>query len=134
MVFLDTNIFLYVVSRAEADQPRKQTSQRLIADLDFGVSVQILQEFMDVTLRKRELGLSLEEIGCMVNYMATYRVVETSVSLARRAFDIKNRFKIRYWDAAIIAAARELGCRTLYSEDFNHGQDYDGVCAVNPFL
>ena len=134
MVFLDTNIFLYVVSRAEADQSHKQIAQRLIAESDFGVSVQILQEFMDVTLRKRQLGLSIEEITGMVNYMTTYAVVETSVALARRAFDMKNRFQIRYWDAAIIAAAQELGCHTLYSEDFNHGQDYDGVRVVNPFL
>jgi len=134
MVFLDTNIFLYVVSRAEADQSLKQTAQRLIAESDFGVSVQILQEFMDVTLRKRQLGLSLEEITGMVYYMATYPVVETSVALARRAFDMKNRYQIRYWDAAILAAASELGCHTLYSENFIHGQDYDGVHVVNPFL
>lgn len=134
MVFLDTNIFLYVVSRAEADQSHKQIAQCLIAESDFGISVQILQEFMDVTLRKKQLGLSIEEITGMVNYMATYPVAETSVALARRAFDMKNRFQIRYWDAAIIAAAQELGCHTLYSEDFNHGQDYDGVRVVNPFL
>ena len=134
MVFLDTNIFLYVVSRAEEDQSHKQIAQRLIAESDFGVSVQILQEFMDVTLRKKQLGLSIEEITGMVNYMATYPVAETSVALARRAFDIKNRFQIRYWDATLIAAAQELGCHTLYSEDFNHGQDYDGVRVVNPFL
>jgi len=36
--------------------------------------------------------------------------------------------------AVIIAAAYELGCATLYSEDFSHGQDYDGVRVVNPFL
>lgn len=134
MVFLDTNIFLYVVSRAEADQSHKQIAQSLIAESDFGISVQILQEFMDVTLRKRQLGLSIEEITGMVNYMATYPVVETSMTLARRAFDIKNRFQVCYWDAAIIAAACELGCHTLYSEDFNHGRDYDGVRVVNPFL
>jgi hypothetical protein len=29
MVFLDINIFLYVVSRAEADQSPNQTAQRL---------------------------------------------------------------------------------------------------------
>ena len=38
-----------------------------------------------------------------------------------------------YWDAAILASAKALGCQTLYTEDLNHGQDYDGVRAVNPF-
>jgi predicted nucleic acid-binding protein len=40
---------------------------------------------------------------------------------------------ISYWDAAIVAAAKKLGCHTLYSEDLNDGQDYDGVTVVNPF-
>jgi len=32
-----------------------------------------------------------------------------------------------------LAAARELGARTLYSEDLSHGQECDGVKVVNPF-
>lgn len=31
------------------------------------------------------------------------------------------------------AAAREFGCKTLYTEDLNHGQNYEGVRVVNPF-
>ena len=61
-------------------------------------------------------------------------VVETSVALARRAFHLKTRFDIRYWDAAVNTAALELGCHTLYSEDLNHGQDYEGVRVLNPFV
>jgi predicted nucleic acid-binding protein len=26
-----------------------------------------------------------------------------------------------------------MGCHTVYSEDLNAGQDYDGVTVVNPF-
>jgi predicted nucleic acid-binding protein len=43
------------------------------------------------------------------------------------------RFRIHYYDAAILAAAKELGAHTVYSEDMSHGQDYDGVKVVNPF-
>ncbi len=133
MVFFDTNIFIYVVSGAPADRPNREIAQRLMAESEFGLSVQILQEFMDVTLRKKHLGLTHEEISDMVNKMATYPLVETTVQLARRTFQIKTRFDIRYWDAAMIAAALELGCHTLYTEDLNHGQDYGGVRVINPF-
>lgn len=133
MVFIDTNIFIYVVSGAPADQVNREISLHLLAASEFGLSVQVLQEFMDVTLRKKHLGLTHEEISSMVNHMAAYPLVETSVQLARRAFEIKTRFDIRYWDAALIAAALELGCHTLYTEDLNHGQDYGGVRSVNPF-
>lgn len=134
MVFFDTNIFIYVVSAARADGARKQIAQRLMAESDFGISVQVLQEFMDVALRKKHLGLTPEEIADMVSFMITYPVVETSVSLARHAFQIKTRYDIHYWDATILAAAQELGCHTLYSEDLNHGQNYDGVKVLNPFI
>ena len=133
MVFFDTNIFVYIVSGAPADRANKEVAQRLMADSDFGLSVQILQEFMDVTLRKKHLGLSTGEISAMIDLMVTYPMVETSVRLARHAFEIKTRFDIRYWDAAIVAAALELGCHTLYTEDLHHGQDFGGVRVINPF-
>ena len=42
-------------------------------------------------------------------------------------------FQISYWDAAILTAAKHMGCKTVYSEDFNSGHEYDGVRVVNPF-
>jgi predicted nucleic acid-binding protein len=33
----------------------------------------------------------------------------------------------------VLAAAKGSGCIELLSEDFNDGQDYDGVRARNPF-
>lgn len=133
MVFFDTNIFIYIVSAAPADRAKKEIAQRLLTESEFCLSVQILQEFMDVTLRKTQLGLTHEEISEMIRQMVSYPLVETSVALAQHAFEIKIRFGIRYWDAAVIAAAKELGCHTLYSEDLNSGQEYDGVRVVNPF-
>jgi len=38
-----------------------------------------------------------------------------------------------YWDSAIIAAARALACRELYSEDMSHGQEAEGVTVRNRF-
>lgn len=34
----------------------------------------------------------------------------------------------------IINSAAALNCETLWTEDLNHGQTYDGVRVVNPFL
>lgn len=42
--------------------------------------------------------------------------------------------KNSYWDAAIVAAAKAAHCRQLLSEDLQHGQDYEGVRVMNPFL
>jgi predicted nucleic acid-binding protein len=46
---------------------------------------------------------------------------------------VHQRYGISYWDAAIIAAAKTMGCRIVYSEDLNDGQTYDGVTVTNPF-
>ena len=54
-------------------------------------------------------------------------VVQSAITKARR-------HQIPYWDAAIIAAAEKLGCKTVYSEDLSHGQTYGSVNVVNPFL
>jgi hypothetical protein len=27
-----------------------------------------------------------------------------------------------------------MGCQTVWSEDLNHGQNYDGILVINPFL
>jgi predicted nucleic acid-binding protein len=51
----------------------------------------------------------------------------------RAAFRTKERYRIPYWDAAIVEAARVVGCEVIYSEDLNDGQDFDGVRIENPF-
>jgi predicted nucleic acid-binding protein len=49
------------------------------------------------------------------------------------ALDLRQRFQLAYRDAAIIEAARAMGCRELLSEDLSDGQDYAGVRVTNPF-
>jgi predicted nucleic acid-binding protein len=50
------------------------------------------------------------------------------------ALRIKATHRLSYWDAAIVAAARALGCREIYSEDMSHGRDIEGTVIVNPFV
>ena len=46
---------------------------------------------------------------------------------------ISRRFRLSYWDGAILAAARAAGCDAVYSEDMSSDQDYDGLRVVDPF-
>jgi predicted nucleic acid-binding protein len=50
-----------------------------------------------------------------------------------RRFDTRERFHLSYWDSAIIAASRAMGCAEVLSEDMGDGQDYAGVRVTNPF-
>ena len=53
--------------------------------------------------------------------------------LKRHALQLKIRYRIAYWEAAVVAGARRLGASVLVSEDLSHGQDYGGVRVLNPF-
>ena len=132
--FFDTNIFLYVVSAAAADAPKRAKAIALIASCDFAISVQVMQEFADAALRKKRLGVTASEVRGMLEQLAeNYPVLSPTPGLVLRALDLADRHQLRFYDAAILAAALELGCRTLYSEDFVHGRTYETVRVVNPF-
>lgn len=50
------------------------------------------------------------------------------------AMQIEARYQASYWDALILAAALAAGCDTLYSEDMQDGQMFEGRLTVkNPF-
>lgn len=59
--------------------------------------------------------------------------VPTDFDLVRTAIAHALSFQIPYWDAAILAAAQELGATVLYTEDLNDGQTFGSVRVVNPF-
>ena len=59
---------------------------------------------------------------------------ETTAAPVRRALLTRERFRIDYRDAALIEAARLMGCRRVFSEDLAHGQDHGGVEVADPFL
>ena len=60
-------------------------------------------------------------------------VQELTLSIFQDAVAISQRFRLSYWDGAILAAARALGCDAVYSEDLSSEQDYDGLRVINPF-
>ncbi len=48
------------------------------------------------------------------------------------SFDLRTRFSLSHWDSMLLAACKDAGVTTLYSEDLNPGIDYDGLTVVNP--
>ena len=132
-VFLDSNVLLYAAADVKQEAAKKEAALRLIADTDFGTSVQVLGEFYDNARRKAKLAIGPERMREVLRLLKARPLVEGSVGVFDRAVALTERYGIRYYDAAIVAAARELGARTLYSEDLSDGQEYDGVRVVNPF-
>ena len=131
--FLDANILLYAHSAALADRSKREQARALLLEKDFGLSGQVLQEFIANALKKRELGIREDHIDTVLELAAQVPVVAISRELIQRATVVRRQYRTSPWDATILAAAQELQCATLYSEDLHHGQSYDGVKVINPF-
>lgn len=74
-----------------------------------------------------------EAVGFITTHLLPFPVQSVTLELVQNALDIRARFGLNYWDCAILAAARLLGCEAVYSEDMSDAQDYDGLRVVNPF-
>jgi predicted nucleic acid-binding protein len=132
-VFLDSNVLLYACSSAPDDAEKRRVAEDLILSRPFALSAQVLQEFIANALRKPRLGISEENIDATLQMASLVRVQSVTRELVLSAVTLRRRYKLSQWDATILAAAMELGCGVVYSEDMNDGQDYGGVRVINPF-
>lgn len=130
---LDTNVLIYAFSRAPRDASKMRIARDWIAREDWGVTVQVLQEFYVNAVRTPH-DLDHDDALAIIEEIARSRpVTSIDLPLMRHALQLKSRYGIAYWDAAVIAGARRLGASILVSEDLAHGQDYSGVRVLNPF-
>jgi len=134
VIFVDTNILLYAASNLPGERVKSTTARNILHHEDPALSTQVLQEFYWVSTRPNKLGFSHAEAVAFIEAWKMFPVQSISLGVVEDALFLCDRFGISYWDAAIIAAARHMNCNTLYTEDLAHGQDYEGVTAVNPFL
>ena len=134
MRFVDTNVLIYAVSTTPHDAARTRRALTLLDESDLALSVQVLQEFyVQATNASRPGALTHDEAVLFATSLTRFRVQEMTVDVMFSAFELRERFDLSYWDAAILTAARACGCETVLSEDFSPGQDYDGVRVINPF-
>lgn len=134
MTFADTNVLLYAVSRDSNERAKAALANEIVYGGDIGLSVQVLQEFyVQATRATRSHPLGHAEAAGLVEAFGRFPVQELTTGLVRAALATRHRFRISYWDAAILEAARALGCEVVLSDDLADGQDYDGVRVENPF-
>jgi predicted nucleic acid-binding protein len=131
--FVDTNVLLYAASNHPSEREKTRIAQQLLLSKEIVLSVQVLQEFYANAIHPRKLAFTRSEAVAFCQVWMEFPVASLTVDTFVHALQLSARFGLSNWDAAIIASARESGCGTLFSEDFHHGQDYDGVQVINPF-
>lgn len=93
----------------------------------------MLQEFYVNVTRKVARPLSPEVAARIIADLSVWEVHRPSVEDVLDAIGAQARYQLSFWDAMIVVSAQQLGCRTLWSEDLNSGQVYNGVTVRNPF-
>jgi predicted nucleic acid-binding protein len=130
---IDTNVLVYAVSRAAADRAKRDVALDLVQRLEFGLSGQVLAEFYNAVTRKIRVPLSPDEALDWIEALEDCPCVAVDASLVRYGADLSTRYRLSYWDGAILAAAHRLNASVLYSEDMSHGATYGAVRVENPF-
>ena len=132
-VFVDTNILIYTLDRADLIKQKKAREGLLELETQnlVVVSTQILQEFFVVSTKK--LGLDPLFAKNIISSYENFEVVTVTPDLIREAIDGHILNQISFWDALIVVSAKSAGCEILWSEDLNPGQVIQGVRIENPF-
>ena len=134
--FIDTNVFIYHLDTS--DQRKHDVAERIVREaLAAGnacISSQVVQECLNVALRKAEVALPLEAARSYLDaVLMPLMQVTASEALFHRALDVQARWRFGFHDSLIVAGALSAGCRTLLSEDLQHGQRLDSLTVIDPF-
>lgn len=122
----------------EIHAPKHARAKQLIEELwrnrSGVVSTQVLQELCVNLRRKAGKPVGLKTVREIIaDYLAWDVVTNTGESILD-ALEVEDRYGISFWDALVVQAAETSGAEVLYSENLSHGQIYDGVRVVNPFV
>jgi len=132
--FVDTNVLLYAVSTARDEADKASRARHVLDEADLALSVQVLQEFyVQATRRARADRLSHEQATALIESWLRFPAGQMTVPVMQASLAAVERYRLSYWDAAVLESARALGCEIVLSEDFAHGRNYDGVTVLDPF-
>jgi len=132
--FLDTNVLVYT---DDQDSPEKQRrALELVSECRQRrtgvVSTQILQEYFVTTTRK--LGVAADVARRKAEIFGRLHLVTLGLGDVLGAIDLHRLHSLSFWDALVVRAALASGCTRLLTEDLQHGQRFEGLAVVNPFV
>ncbi|MEJ2544107.1 MAG: PIN domain-containing protein [Calditrichaceae bacterium] len=135
--FIDTNIFIYSFDKnepAKCDIAKKIIAEALEHSIGM-ISFQVIQEFLNVALRKFQIPLSIPDSNKYLNLVLEPLCdIFPDIELYHHALDLMERWQYSFYDSLIISAAMRGNCKILYSEDLQHKQKIENLTINNPFL
>jgi predicted nucleic acid-binding protein len=132
--FLDTDILVYAYDICSP--AKRQIAQDLVRRALAGsimISTQVLAEFSATLLHKISPPASPKHVAALLDALAPIKVIAPDGDVVRRAVDVRAKYGVHFYDGMILAAAERAGCKRIWSEDLNSGQEYFGIRVGNPF-
>jgi predicted nucleic acid-binding protein len=133
--FLDTNILVYAHDKSAGS--KHERAKALVQELWYNktgcLSVQVLQEFYVTVTQKVKQPLNVDTAIRIIEDLALWRVYGPDARDVLAAIDLQQRYMLSFWDAMIIWSAVQLKCKTIWTEDLNPSQVYEGARVLNPF-
>ena len=133
-VFVDTNILVYAHDKDAGDKyllAKAKVESLWNRQILPSISVQVLQEFYVNLVRKKVKASDARE--AVLNYLE-WDVIDNDRALLLEGMRLQETWRLSFWDALIIAAAKRAKVKELWSEDLNPGQNFEGVVVINPLL
>jgi predicted nucleic acid-binding protein len=132
-VAIDTNVLVYAeqVHGAEKRTRALEILEKLPRETTL-IPIQVLGELYRVLAGKAKRSPAKARAS-VVAWGDSYPIIESSPSILLVALDLAVEHQLHIWDAIILAAAADAGCRLLLSEDLQDGFSWSGVTVTNPF-
>ena len=133
-VAVDTNVLVY--AEGANDAPTRELGAAvmdLVGRHEFVFPVQVAGELFRVLRRK--MRMTIAQAHAVVTSWQTLCVHQpgSTPETLDAAFRLVAAHGLDIWDALIVNAAADAGCRLLLSEDMADGFVWRGVTIVNPF-
>lgn len=135
-VFVDTNVLVYAWDSTEPEKQKKALAwmTHLWKARTGRLSYQVLTEFYITVTQKLDPGMEPERARRNVSLFFPWHPVQTDARVIETAWHVQDRYRLSWWDALIVSAARTAGCRYLLTEDLRSGEEILEIKIVNPFL
>jgi predicted nucleic acid-binding protein len=132
-VTLDTNILVYAIDESEGAKHTLAAKLLLrAAAANQPLMLQSLNELAAVVRQKRLM--SAANTKRMIEFHRDSFLIEPpTIDDLLHAIQANEDHNLPLWDALLWATARRSGCKTIFSEDFQHNRELGGVRFLNPF-
>ena len=139
-VFVDTNIWLYGLTAPEDGEggvKRRKTLDllsQLTKESAIVVSAQVINEFHWNMTRKfgQQDKTAFDLVTANIEPITI--VANMGFSIYRKAYELRSKYSLSFWDSLIAASALDAFCETLFTEDMQNGLVVENrLGIVNPF-